>query len=433
MLGWYLRRGQQPPPVVILCAIAEAEALGRSDLAADITNTFITPAMHQQHQGIANTCFPPAMHQHQGTVNTFATPPVYQQPQQPQAQGAYGYGTEACMQQQPPGEPPRPPTIVSPQGMPPQVEPPQVAPRPPTEDEIFAMLHTDPKAFVDVVTAQPQRRGPLVELFPIGTPRPDTSAAMPPSPAAAPVPPAAPSAPAPTTPTLSEQLSPLPGFMGVGIVRVDPASGSEALEVRWARGYEIPRLPQMVEGRPVCLVIVEGLPTAPMPSEAVAQMQEAAGFYEAADQTRALGPGSPLPGVADESWRQFVALLARESPAFSSSRHVGQYRQRRERLAEFGVDPQAIQGSAAAQRQALDLDLTDAHHHASAGGVLAQHIGRPIVIPGHAGAPVITLSGVLGVIQCAGLDGAVSWLESSNDRKRYPHTTQAFIRTNGVF
>jgi len=40
---------------------------------------------------------------------------------------------------------------------------------------------------------------------------------------------------------------------------------------------------------------------------------------------------------------------------------------------------------------------------------------------------------VLGVIQCAGLENAVGWLERSNDRKRYPYTTQVFQRTNGVF
>jgi hypothetical protein len=223
--------------------------------------------------------------------------------------------------------------------------------------------------------------------------------------------------------------------MGGGFVCVDPSSGDEAFEVRWLRGYEIPPLPQMIDGRPVRVVIIDDLPAlqVDLPSEAVAQMQEAAGLYEVADQTRALGPGSPLPGVSDEAWRQFVALLARESPAFSSSRHVGQYRQRRERLAEFGIDPQTIHGSAVAQRQALDTDLVDAHHHAAAGGVLADRLGRPLVVPGHEGTAVITLSGVLGVIQCAGLDGAVGWLESPSDRRRYPHTTQAFLRTNGIF
>ena len=125
--------------------------------------------------------------------------------------------------------------------------------------------------------------------------------------------------------------------------------------------------------------------------------------------------------------------LERESPSYSSQRHVGQYRQRRERLAELGINPSAIANSAQAQRTALDADLADAHRHGVASEMFAQHVGRPITLPGREGAMPITLSGVLGVIQCAGLEGAAGWLERSNDRKRYPHTTQAFLHTNGVF
>jgi hypothetical protein len=143
--------------------------------------------------------------------------------------------------------------------------------------------------------------------------------------------------------------------------------------------------------------------------------------------------GSPIPGVSDVAWQQFVARLAREAATFSSSRHVGQYRHRRERLAEIGLDPSALEGSAAAQRAALDVDLVDAHHHATEGGLVDEHLGRAIAVPGSEGAVAITLSGLLGVIQCAGLDGAVGWLERPSDRRRYPHTTQAFLNTNGVF
>ncbi len=171
---------------------------------------------------------------------------------------------------------------------------------------------------------------------------------------------------------------------------------------------------------------------AEIPPEALAQVQEA-GLRETADQALALAPGSPLAGVPDDAWREFVARLARESSLLSSSRHVGQYRQRRERLAELGIDPAALHGSAQAQRAALDVDLVDAHHHAAAGGLLAEYLGRPIVVPGQEQGTCITLSGLLGVIQCAGLEGAVGWLERSSDRRRYPNTTQAFLRSNGVF
>jgi hypothetical protein len=172
---------------------------------------------------------------------------------------------------------------------------------------------------------------------------------------------------------------------------------------------------------------------ASLPPDVLAQIQQAASAAEAADRTRAMVPGSPIPGVADGAWRDFVARLERESPQFTSSRHVGQYRQRRERLAELGINAAAIEGSTQAQRAALDSDLADAFRHGEAGELFSEHVGRPIAVPGREAPETITLSGVLGVIQCAGLEGAAGWLERSNDRKRYPHTTQAFLHTNGVF
>jgi hypothetical protein len=144
------------------------------------------------------------------------------------------------------------------------------------------------------------------------------------------------------------------------------------------------------------------------------------------------GPGSPLSTVPDAAWRTFVALLSREEPTFTSSRHIGQYRQRRDRLEELDIDPSTIYGSPDGQRAALDADLADAHGHAAAGGLL-EYLDRPIVVPGNEGTVKITLSGVLGVIQCAGLEGAASWLEHPGDRKRYPHTTRTFLHTNGAF
>lgn len=241
------------------------------------------------------------------------------------------------------------------------------------------------------------------------------------------------------TDAISSQLFQLPGFVGAGVVLVDPSTpGTEVFEVSWLRGFPIPQMPDQAAHWPVRVVIVDNLPVPlaqPMglPPETVAQMQEAAGLPEAADQTRALAPGSPIRGVPDHAWREFVMRLERESPHYTSARHVGQYRQRRERLAELGIDPRAIHGSAAAQRGALDRDLADAYHHAAEGGILGEHLRRAVTAPGLDGPTAITLSGLLGVIQYAGLDGAVGWLERPNDRKRYPHTTQAFVLTNGVF
>lgn len=366
VLGEILRIGQAPPPKVILCAIAEAEAIGRSDIVSDIVRAFVAPVVYQ-HQAMNDgaslpyergSCAlplpgsPRARSDHQR--GSCALPPA------PRAEAAH--------------VPPPPPSLPSslPSSSLSSLPAAQPTPRPATEEQIVAMLHADPKAFLSMVAAQQPRRGPAVEVFPPGT-RPPTADSPPPVPVS-------PAAVAPST------VVPLPVTQPIGL-----------------------------------------------PPETVAQMQDAAGLPEAADRTRSLAPGSPLGGVADGAWREFVVRLEREAPTFSSSRHVGQYRQRRERLAELGIDPNAIHGSASAQRAALDADLVDAHGHAAAGGLISEHLGRAITLPGHDGAETITLSGLLGVIQCAGLEGAVGWLERSSDRKRYPHTTQAFQRTNNLF
>ena len=313
----------------------------------------------------------------------------------------------------------------------------RIAARYATQDEILAMLQTDPSAFLRVMASgrPPVIDVPVVAAPASPAPAPSQTPAAPSTPAA---PPAAPTAvdAASATDEVSARLRPSPGFAGAGIVLVDPSTGAEVLEVRWLRGYPLPPLPQQVSHWPVRVVVVDALPaTQPTepPPEAAAQMQEAAGLHGAADRTRATGPGSPLGHVSDDAWREFVARLERESAQLNSSRHVGQYRLRRERLVELGIDPRAILGSAAAQRAALDLDLADAHRHAAEGGLVAEHIHRTIAVPGHEGTATISLSGLLGVIQCAGLDGAVGWLERPNDRRRYPHTTQAFLRTNNLF
>lgn len=340
VLGEFVRIGQYPPPEVIICAIAEAEAIGRDDLASNIVRVFVAPIVYQH--AMASPRGAPAPH------DRGCTPVAHER--------------GSCA----PARSPRAPTIAP---TPPIAIPAaQLAPRPlgmpQTDEEIRAMLNADPQGFIAMVT----RVGPVPVIdVPIAAAQPAISQPTPPMP------------PMPTPPP-----------------------------------------PPIVQ-------------STDLPPEAVAQMQEAAGLHEAADETRAMVPGSPIAGVPDDAWREFVTRLDRESPLFNSSRHVGRYRQRRERLAELGIDPNVLLGSAQGQRAAIDVDLADAHHHAAAGGLIAEHLGRPISVPGLEGNTGITLSGLLGVIQCAGLEGAVGWLERASDRRRYPHTTQAFARTNGVF
>jgi hypothetical protein len=58
---------------------------------------------------------------------------------------------------------------------------------------------------------------------------------------------------------------------------------------------------------------------------------------------------------------------------------------------------------------------------------LGIHIGREV------DGQVITLSGLCGVVNRAGMRGAEKWLASESDRKKYPATTRAFRSTNGIF
>ena len=145
---------------------------------------------------------------------------------------------------------------------------------------------------------------------------------------------------------------------------------------------------------------------------------------------------SPIPGVASGAYAEFARRLEREAPTFQSQRHVGRYRQNKARLAEIGFDPEILVGAPDAQDAALFADVGDAYQHVIASGMADTLVGRAIVLPDTAiedEPELVTLSGVLGVANVAGLDGAVEWFERKEDRKRYPHTTKAFQQTNGVF
>lgn len=178
------------------------------------------------------------------------------------------------------------------------------------------------------------------------------------------------------------------------------------------------------DGRPSGSLIEAGL-------LALGEMARA-GASEDLAPARAAVP-SPIPGVDGAAWSKFAAQLVRESPAFNSQRNVGRYRHRKDRLAEVGFDPDSIVNSSDAQDAAFNADLADAYRHLVASGTLGKVIGRPIAIPDVEGTVAATLSGVLGLASVAGLEGAMEWLQKKGDRKKFPHTTLAFMRTNGVF
>jgi hypothetical protein len=380
VLGEIIKVGRTPPPTVVLCAIAEAQAIGRDDLASDIVMAFVAPVVAQRQRMRSRT---------------------------PHA--APGYARGSCAVARSPRE--AADATVYP------VHPARACLVVPPPDSVLRRHDATPPAGPPSVTPSPVQQ--------------TSAASQAPAPAPAPT-----AAPPPASPTPQGPLTTVTDNDILALLDSDPARFMDL--VSKAGGT----MPTKVTVGSVVPPSMEAPMTAPpvvpaqamgLSPETVARMQEAAGLAQAAARTRAMAPGSPIPGIADSAWQDFVIRLERESPQFASSKHVGKYRQRRERLAELGINPAVIQNSSEAQRQALDADLADAHRHGVASELFAQHLGRPIALPNIEGQVTITLSGVLGVIQYAGLDGAAGWLEHPNDRKRFPHTTQAFLHTNGVF
>jgi hypothetical protein len=305
VFNMYVERREVPPPPVILCAIAEAQSLGRDDVASNIMHAFVVPVVQQAEFARAMSARPAA---------PYAAPQA-QQPQPQPHTPAGGGGPAAIMTDA-------------------------------TDAQIQAALNADPRAFID----RAAHGKPVIDA--VSTEKPKESAAA-----------AAPAASAPE--------------------KKDPQQS-------------------MIVGREIPEILREPVPV-------------------------------PVPGLPIDRWETFRDALSREAPDYASNRAVGQYRQRRERLLEIGIDPEDVLASPEAQEHAIAIDLADALERVREGNLDRRHVGRLIWVPGCDDAVKITLSGLLGVVQAAGLDHAEGWLHSKDDRKRFPHTTAAFMRTNGVF
>lgn len=171
-------------------------------------------------------------------------------------------------------------------------------------------------------------------------------------------------------------------------------------------------------------------PAAPAPAAApLAPMTPAIAHAMAPASAQA----SPIDGISDEQWRALCERLVRGDAAYNSERRIGRYHQRKDRLREIGFDPESLLGAPEAQDDAFAADMTDTYRHLQASGELAKHVGRPISIPDAPDGIPITLSGLFGVASVAGLEDMMEWLGSKSDRKKFPNTTAAFMRANGIF
>lgn len=348
VLSECMRTGRPPPPQVILCAIAEAEDLGRPDVAHKIVVTFVEPVVREHQRRLAGRRAPAQL-----------------------AQPYEGGGEDAEFAMQDAQALPSKQLRGNPI--------PTLALEEADDNEVDVLLER--------AAAVEQGRAPMAAPRSLPAPR-----------------------------ARRDSLAfPTDGYPEPERVYVGAAPAERSVEELLALPAPRPAAPRHAA--------LEA-PAAPAPAP-----------VSATERRATAGPAAtaaPIRGVDLVAWEAFVARLVRETPAYQSSKHVGQYRQRKDRLRELGLPITKLLGNATAQRAALDADLADAYKHASDGEML-QHVGRLIALPGVEAPTRVTLSGVLGVIQAAGLEGAEGWLSSQTDRKAYPHTTAAYVRSNGVF
>jgi hypothetical protein len=326
VLDGYLRAGQTPPPPVILCAIAQAEAMGRFDFAHELVRTFIEPVVYAAE--IANA--------RNANANGYA-PPMQAPSMQPM---------------------PAPTMPVSPGVEMPLEMTPRMAPANAGSADV-PLVSKDPRSWTNdeaVVAAalEAAQRGGGIQI--LRTPAP-------------------------------QQATHAPSNASTTVV-----SGAFPAALAMSDRDEL----------------------------------------ESPIYTDAPVRRSPIPNLPLAQWNQFVGRVAREASTFDGPRHVGKFRARKERLAELGIDPMSLAGRPDLQGTALEAEIGDAFEHARRSGMLHHYVKATITLP-NGSAERISVSGVLGVIQAAGLEGAADWLESPDDRARFPHTTAAFLRCNGVF
>ncbi len=328
VLSEYGRIGAVPPPPVVLCAIAEAQVLGRIDIANDIMRIYVLPVVEQA--AIARARPANTATDDQRRYGPSAPYPVPVQPTQPSSpawtpEAQLGPDIQFAIDQR---------RNEAVRHHPHHEQPPQVfAFGNGSDDDIQAMLDRDPRGFVQAAMHTP------------------------------------------------------------GVIDVEPSSGDFATQPGSAWAGQFP------DGHPL----------------SVNPMRE------------------PPIDVPSDAWSGFCDRLRREDPSYQSKRHVGCFRQCKDRLVELGINPEELTGSEEAQRDALDRDIADAYGHVAASGLADHYVGREIYLAGNPAPIAITLSGILGVAQAAGLDGAASWLEHAADRRRFKHTTEAFVKTNGLF
>ena len=154
--------------------------------------------------------------------------------------------------------------------------------------------------------------------------------------------------------------------------------------------------------------------------------------------------------ASNEQWKTFARKLATQGIGeISESGRLGVFGLGARRLKDLGlmddvkkielegklvymgsfIPPLSMErflNSPRVQYNIFKRSMVDYHKSIKESG-LDKLIGKEIAVE------PLTMSGLLGLASQAGIKGAKSWLEKPKERERFPHTTQTFLETNGIF
>lgn len=137
---------------------------------------------------------------------------------------------------------------------------------------------------------------------------------------------------------------------------------------------------------------------------------------------------SPIDGINNDDWRMFIEVSRIENPEFNKDNLIGMFRQNKKRLEKMGISPEDLK-TPVDQYNAFESECVQLLNEGN--NLIKQSVAMPINVDGE-DVPV-TLSGLLTVMHHAGVQNAAKWLDSKDERKKFPNTTEAFKRSNGCF
>lgn len=158
---------------------------------------------------------------------------------------------------------------------------------------------------------------------------------------------------------------------------------------------------------------------------------------------------SPFPSVPSPAWSAFVRALRGPDPqAVTPANHLGLFGFSMPKLVDLGlatnphkvkrdgrtiweadfIPPTTLESFLSSPAQQYATFVKAAQHDLSA---ILQ--GAPEAVGTEIDGKPATPSGLLAVVHQAGLANLKTWIADAETRKKYPHTTAAFHRLNGIF